>query len=375
MYTIKQVSEKLKVPANTIRFYEKKGLLTPQRGENDYREYGMEDISRLELILLYRKMGFSIEAIRELLSQGTATQEKDVKQEKLLEQYVLQYNLLHQHIHAMELARDALGESMEELLKEEPDQEKILEKMEQTATAIDVASGWKDNWRFDDWASHYDEDIKEEGDGLDFYRHYEEVLTKTAQKVTGEQVVEVGIGTGNLALKIQQYNWELKEYIGIDQSINMLKEAKKKCHDITLRLGDFLKLPLQSEKYDCVVTSYAFHHCNSKEKELAIAEMNRILKPHGQIIITDLMFENQEARKAFTAMASVREKEDLQDEYFGNVDEVTNIFQKCGYHCQVEQIDELIWCIVAKKLLHGKAVKTCRNNATDFHCKACPHPL
>lgn len=349
MYTIKQVSEKIKVPANAIRFYEKKGLLTPLRGENGYREYGMEDISRLELILLYRKMGFSIEAIRELLLLGPETHEKVVKQEKLLEQYVLQYNLLHQHIHVMEQARATLGESIEELLKEEPDQGKMLEKMEETATAIDVASGWKDKWNFDDWASRYDEDIKEEGDGLDFYRHYEEVLTRTAQKVTGEQVVEIGIGTGNLALKIQQYNRELKEFIGIDQSVNMLKEARKKCHGITLRLGDFLKLPLQAEKYDCVVTSYAFHHCNSKEKELAIAEMNRILKRHGQIIISDLMFANEEARNAFVTKASVREKEDLEDEYFGNVDEVTDLFKKCGYHCQAEQIDELIWCIVAKK--------------------------
>lgn len=347
MYHIKEISEKLKIPANAIRFYEKKGLLKPERGKSGYREYTLEDMNRLEQIQLYRKMDFSIEAIRELLAYGE-TEGKE-KQQRLLEQYVLQYNLLNQHIHVMTQVRNALGESVEELLKEKPDEEKILNQMEQTVTKIDVANGWRDNWDFDNWASNYDRDIRTEATGLDFYKNYDEVLRFTAEKAAGKKIVEIGIGTGNLAKVIREKYMSLETYIGVDQSVNMLKEAKKKCQGVTLRLGDFLKLPLESASYDCVVTSYAFHHCNQQEKELAIAEMDRILSAGGRIVITDLMFWNQQARDAFVQQASVREKEDLEDEYFGNVVELTNTFEKYGYQCETKQIDKLIWCIVAKK--------------------------
>ena len=67
-YTISQIAEKLHITTNKIRFYEKKGLLTPMReSQNRYRKFGEEDIFRLETILLYRSLGLSIEAIQNIL--------------------------------------------------------------------------------------------------------------------------------------------------------------------------------------------------------------------------------------------------------------------------------------------------------------------
>lgn len=58
---------------SNIRFYEKKGLLTPLRKEESgYRDYTIEDVSRLKTILLYRKMGLSVETIY-LVFQGSIT--------------------------------------------------------------------------------------------------------------------------------------------------------------------------------------------------------------------------------------------------------------------------------------------------------------
>ena len=45
--TIKEVEQHLEVPRATVRFYEKEGLTNPQRGENGYREYSEEDVTRL----------------------------------------------------------------------------------------------------------------------------------------------------------------------------------------------------------------------------------------------------------------------------------------------------------------------------------------
>ncbi len=339
MLSIKEMSETLRINSNAIRFYEKKGLLTPKRTSSNYRIYSTEDLTRLEMIILYRKMGFSIDEIRNLLEQS----------KNRLEQFVTQYTAMNYHIHSMMRIRQTLGDCIEKMLNNEMPENEMLEQLSETANIIALAGNWTDQWNFDSLASNYDVFIREPANGLDFYKNYDLVLEKTATQVHGGIVAEIGIGTGNLAKKILEDNNQVVQYIGIDQSINMLKEAKKKCPTVLLRKGDFLNLPLEANSCDAIISSYAFHHCNSREKALAIAEMNRVLKQKSTIVITDLMFENQAARDAFQATCSEKERLDLEDEYFGNVDEVMEILSEFGYKCQAEQIDELIWVVIAGK--------------------------
>lgn len=68
--------------ASNIRFYEKKGLLTPKRNEeSQYRDYSQEDIVRLKKILLYRKTGLPIETIY-LLLNNEMTLEKALQRQR-----------------------------------------------------------------------------------------------------------------------------------------------------------------------------------------------------------------------------------------------------------------------------------------------------
>lgn len=60
---IKEVESLLSVSRSNIRFYEKEGLLTPERNENNYRDYSEQDVSALKKILALRKLGFSVEEI------------------------------------------------------------------------------------------------------------------------------------------------------------------------------------------------------------------------------------------------------------------------------------------------------------------------
>lgn len=342
MYTIKQVSEKLKVSTNAIRFYEEKGMVKPKRNSSDYRNFTTEDISRLEMIILYRKMGFSLEAIKELLDS-----ERDAV---MLNQFATQYEILNQHVHTMSLVREVLGKNIELLLNQEGLSEEMLDNMEQTARLIAESNDWEDKWNFDGWAPNYDKDIRVTGEGLDFYANYDTVIQKTSGYVKGSKVVEIGIGTGTLAKSILDRGILPKNYIGIDQSVNMLQEAKKKCKEIGLRIGTFLQLPLCNNFCDTVVSSYAFHHCNQNEKKFAILEMDRILIKGGRIIIADLMFETNEARQKYEKTCTLRQKEELEDEFFGTVEEVEHILAQTGYRCTHEQIDELIWIITADKV-------------------------
>ena len=65
---IQQVEELVGISKKNIRFYEAEGLLSPDRAENGYREYGMGDVDRLKRIKLLRKLGVPLEDIRSLLT-------------------------------------------------------------------------------------------------------------------------------------------------------------------------------------------------------------------------------------------------------------------------------------------------------------------
>lgn len=61
---INELENALNVSRANIRFYEKEGLLNPSRKENGYREYSETDVAVLKKIIIYRKLGISIQDIR-----------------------------------------------------------------------------------------------------------------------------------------------------------------------------------------------------------------------------------------------------------------------------------------------------------------------
>jgi DNA-binding transcriptional MerR regulator len=71
---IGELAERSGIPASTIRYYEKEGLLPKaQRGANGYRVYQDHALDRLDLIQLGQNLGFSLDAIRSVVAlQGDA---------------------------------------------------------------------------------------------------------------------------------------------------------------------------------------------------------------------------------------------------------------------------------------------------------------
>ena len=65
---IKDIIELTDLSRESIRFYERCGLLEPKRNENGYREYNEEDVSTLKRIKLLRLLNISIEDIKEIQS-------------------------------------------------------------------------------------------------------------------------------------------------------------------------------------------------------------------------------------------------------------------------------------------------------------------
>lgn len=64
---IKAFSDFVGVPVDTIRYYEKMGLLNPKRLENGYRDYDDECIDHLKMIVVLKHLGFSLKEISRLI--------------------------------------------------------------------------------------------------------------------------------------------------------------------------------------------------------------------------------------------------------------------------------------------------------------------
>jgi DNA-binding transcriptional MerR regulator len=70
MYTIKQLADMSGVSVRTLHYYDEIGLLNPPvTRENGYREYGDEEALKLQQILFFRELGFSLDKIREIMEK------------------------------------------------------------------------------------------------------------------------------------------------------------------------------------------------------------------------------------------------------------------------------------------------------------------
>jgi len=97
--------------------------------------------------------------------------------------------------------------------------------------------------------------------------------------------LEVAIGTG---LNLPYYPADVRLH-GLDLSPEMLAIAKSRAKTLgrTIKLmeGDAQDLPLADRSFDTVVCTYAL--CSVPDDARAIAEMNRVLKPGGRLMLVD----------------------------------------------------------------------------------------
>jgi ubiquinone/menaquinone biosynthesis C-methylase UbiE len=102
------------------------------------------------------------------------------------------------------------------------------------------------------------------------------------------KVLDVGCGTGVLASKIRA-NLARAEVYGVDLVSDMLAKgaARWRLHEAHVLpvQGDSERLPFASESFDVVTCANSFHHYPRQDR--AVAEMKRVLKPGGRLMIID----------------------------------------------------------------------------------------
>jgi len=103
--------------------------------------------------------------------------------------------------------------------------------------------------------------------------------------VQGMSVLDVGCGTGTQLGKYQRAGCEI---CGIDPSPAMLKVARKKLGESAeLHLGSAAGMQFGNEVFDLVTAMLVLHEMSPENRGLVIAEMKRVLKRNGRILLID----------------------------------------------------------------------------------------
>jgi SAM-dependent methyltransferase len=100
-------------------------------------------------------------------------------------------------------------------------------------------------------------------------------------------VGDLGCGTGQVSAALAPF---VARVVSVDASAAMLQAAKKRLHgfdNIDLRRGELEALPIDDARLDAATLMLVLHHV--PEPERALAEVARVLKPGGRVIIVDML--------------------------------------------------------------------------------------
>ncbi len=118
LFSVSQLARQLDVTARTIRFYEDKNLITPQRAGTT-RVYTHRDRARLMLILRGKRLGFSLKEIKEFLDLYDVDPAHRTQTQQLL-------NGVHKRMAKLREQRKAIDDSLHELIEIERQCEAVL---------------------------------------------------------------------------------------------------------------------------------------------------------------------------------------------------------------------------------------------------------
>jgi len=150
---------------------------------------------------------------------------------------------------------------------------------------------------FDQWASSYDKDIYSGGFPFSGYEDTLDEIVNIAHPQSGMQILDMGVGTGNLAARFLAHGCDVT---GIDFSTRMIEFAKNKYPDAEyyqadLR-SDFSSL-FSGRKFDRIVSAYTFHHFSLPKKTSILLKLLPYLDDIGFFIIGDIAFNNRLSMK------------------------------------------------------------------------------
>ena len=107
-FTISELAAELEISTSTIRFYEEKGLLLPERTRGNQRVYTHRERARLKLILRGKRFGATLDEIAEMIGMADAGINEKKQIEKSLYYLDKKYQEIQDHKKEIKLFEDDL---------------------------------------------------------------------------------------------------------------------------------------------------------------------------------------------------------------------------------------------------------------------------
>ena len=108
----------------------------------------------------------------------------------------------------------------------------------------------------------------------------------------GERVLDVGCGTGVLTRQIaQRLSGPGARVVGLDAAPKMIQVARRHAvglPHVRFDVGVAETLTYGDSAFDCAVSTFFFHHIDVDLKRRALAELRRVIKPGGCLVIVDV---------------------------------------------------------------------------------------
>lgn len=123
--------------------------------------------------------------------------------------------------------------------------------------------------------------------------------------VSNPSILYVGVGGGMEVLQFAYFSRKKSGVIGIDPVSEMINACRTNLLEaensnnwfgtdfVDLREGDALSLPIENESIDVAAQNCLFNIFHDEELDTALQEMYRVLKPHGKLVLSDPVCEQQ----------------------------------------------------------------------------------
>lgn len=158
------------------------------------------------------------------------------------------------------------------------------------------------------------------------------VIMKLIEDSNYSKILDIGTGTGYLAFPLAE-KYPISKVYGIDIAETIIEKNNKivkerEISNLFFEVFDGLKYSFDDEKFDLIVTRYAFHHFPNAED--AIQQMNRILSKGGKVLVSDPMRNDKDVNGIIDEYMKVKKDGHIQFYSSNQLDElfISNGFVK-----------------------------------------------
>jgi demethylmenaquinone methyltransferase/2-methoxy-6-polyprenyl-1,4-benzoquinol methylase len=140
-------------------------------------------------------------------------------------------------------------------------------------------------------------DIMNDVMSFGIHRIWKKITINHAKLRKGESVLDLASGTGDLARAYLEAVGSQGRVVMTDINPDMLAEGRKRClqlgvaHKLEFAIVNAEQIPFEDNSFDCVSISFGLR--NVTDKDQALREMHRILKPGGRALILEFSQTNE----------------------------------------------------------------------------------